>query len=198
MENGVVSLRLTLVAHAATRATREAAFPSDEPLEPLGATKAAAMAASLGRVDEARTSPARRAVQTAAALGLDAAVDPALADLDLRRGAGRSLADIETSDADGLRRWASDPAAAPHGGESIESLLRRVADWLDEMARREGRLLAVTHAAIIRAAIVVALDAHPRTFWRIDVEPLAVAVLRKCRGDWTLRLSAPGRLTPRD
>ncbi len=192
-----MSLRLTLVCHASTGATRRAVFPLDEPLEPAGAAKAAALAAtraaSLGRIDRAWSSPALRALQTAAALGFDAAVDPALADLDPGRWAGRSLAEVEASDAAGLRRWATDPAAAPHGGESVERLLRRVTDWLDARAAGDGRLLAVTHAAVIRAAIVATLGAAPEAFWRIDVEPLGIATLHRRPGGWTWRLATPRR-----
>ncbi len=185
-----MSRRLTLVAHAATEATRQAAFPTDETLEPSGAAKAAALAGTLGRVDAAWTSPARRAVQTAAALGLEATADPALADIDLALWAGRSLAEIEAADAAGLKRWTNDPAAAPHGGESVDHLLRRVRRWLDERASDPGHVVAVTHAAVIRAAVVVALDAAPAAFWRIDVEPLCFASFRSRGGRWTFRLSS--------
>lgn len=181
-----MSLRLTLISHAATGATRAAAFPLDEPLEPQGHAKAAALAGDMGRVDTAWTSPALRALQTAEALGLDASVDPALADIDLRHWAGKSLADVEALDPVGLRRWMDDPGSAPHGGESIESLLRRVAGWLDTVAGRTGRIVAVTHAAVIRAAAVVVLDASPRSFWRIDVEPLCFSRFQARDGRWTM------------
>ena len=182
-----MSLRLVLVAHAATRATRQAAFPTDEPLEPSGAAKAAALAGTLGRVDVALTSPALRAVQTAAALGLDAEIDPALMDIDLRFWAGRSIAEVEASDAVGLARWMLDPAAVPHGGESVVDLLARVASWMDGMGGREGRVVAVTHAAFIRAAILTVLDAEAGAFWRVDVEPLGLATLLHSGSHWTLR-----------
>lgn len=181
-----MSLRLTLVSHAATAATRQVAFPADEPLDPRSADKAAALEGALGRVDAAWTSPALRAVQTATALGLDAALDPALADLNMPRWSGRSLADIEASDATGLLQWATDPTASPHGGESVEDLLERVTTWLDGIAGRDGRLVAVTHAALIRAAIIITLDANPRSFWRIDVEPLRFATFLRRSGHWTL------------
>ena len=92
---GGVSARLTLVAHASTAATSRAAFGGDEGLEPRGA--AAAAAARLRRVTRAVCSPARAAVETAAALGLAATVDAGVADWHLggvagphpRRGRGR-------------------------------------------------------------------------------------------------------------
>ena len=193
-----MSLRLTLVSHAATQAMRQAAFPIDEPLEPLGAAKAAGFAAGLGRVDTAWTSPALRAVQTAAALGLRATADPALADIDLRRWAGRSLAEIEAADPAGLRTWSADPTAAPHGGESVERLLQRATRWLEVRARDRGRVLAVTHAAFVRAVLVAVLGADAGAFWRIDVEPLCFVALQGRGGRWTIRLPTPARLMDRD
>jgi hypothetical protein len=42
-------MRLVLVTHAATAATRTAAFPRDEPPEPAGLAAAAAAAGGVGR-----------------------------------------------------------------------------------------------------------------------------------------------------
>jgi broad specificity phosphatase PhoE len=53
-----------------------------------------------------------------------------LADIGLGDWAGWSLAEVGASDADGLPRWTADPAAAPHGGESVIALLQRVSLWL--------------------------------------------------------------------
>ena len=47
----------------------------------------------------------------------------------------------------------------------------------------------MTHPAVIRAAILVALDAPPKSFWRIDIAPVSHTVLHLPRaGSWTLRL----------
>ncbi len=193
-----MGLRLTLVCHAATAATRRAAFPSDEPLEPSGLARARALAGTLGRVDAAWTSPARRAVETAAALDLHATADPALADLAMPLWAGRSLAEVEASDAAGLLRWRMDVDASPHGGESVVDLLRRAEAWLDGIRHREGRVVAVTHPAFIRAATVVALDARPGSFWRIDVEPLCLLALLGRRDGWVLRMPRAAGTVDRD
>ena len=182
-----MSLRLTLIAHAATDATRRAAFPVDEGLEPQGAGTANALATKLGRVDVTWVGPSLRTRQTAAALGLTASVDPALRDIDLGAWAGRSVSEIVAMDAEGLARWTTDPDAAPHGGEAVSKVLRRVALWLGAMQHVQGRVVAVTHAAVIRAAVIVILDASPRSFWRIDVEPLCFVRLQAHANRWTLR-----------
>ena len=80
-----------------------------------------------------------------------------------------------------------DPAAAPHGGESLLALLARVARWLEARAGDGGRVVAVTHAGPIRAAVVQVLGAPPEAFWRLDVEPLSRTLLHARDGRWTVR-----------
>jgi broad specificity phosphatase PhoE len=91
------NVTLSLICHAPTRAIRDAAFPADEPLDPQGAAMAAAAADTIRRVDEAWTSPALRARQTADALRLDARIDPLLRDLDYGSWAGRLLDEVAVS-----------------------------------------------------------------------------------------------------
>lgn len=114
-----MSVILTLICHASTSAVRNVAFPADEPLDPQGHAKASALVGELRRVDAAWTSPALRAMQTAAALQLEAKVNPALRDIDLSCWAGRSFTDVQESDPDGIAAWISQSDAAPHGGESV-------------------------------------------------------------------------------
>ena len=82
-----------------------------------------------------------------------------LRDCDHGSWAGRSLAEIQAEAPEALAAWLSDPAANPHGGESIADLIRRVAAWCDSPERGEGRVLAITHPAVMRAALVHALGA---------------------------------------
>jgi broad specificity phosphatase PhoE len=181
-----MSLRLTFIAHGATAATRAALFPCDEPLEAASMAKAAALAPRIGRADATWTSPALRAVQTAEALSLAATIDPLLADIDLGDWGGKSLAELEAADAAGLAKWMEDPSAAPHGGESVAHLLTRITGWLDKTAVNEDRIIAVTHAAVIRAAAIVTLDANPKSFWRMDIAPLSFSRFHARDGRWTL------------
>lgn len=183
----MMSLRLTLIAHAATTATRQASFPLDEGLEPQGLARATALAASLGRVDRSWMGPSLRTRQTAEALGLDAAIEPALGDIALGAWAGRPLAEIASENPEGLGLWTTDPAAKPHDGESVLEALARIQDWLEALQAQDGRVIAVTHPAIIRAAVIVVLDANPRAFWRLDIAPLTFTRLQAHAGRWTLR-----------
>jgi broad specificity phosphatase PhoE len=182
-----VSARLTLVAHASTSATSGAVFPRDEGLEPRGA--AAAAAARLPRATRAVCSPSRAAVETAEALGLAVTVDAAVADWHLGAWGGRALDDVAARHPGDVAAWLGDPDAAPHGGESLTALLARVREWLAG-ADADGHAVAVTHAAVVRAAVVVTLGAPAAGFWRIDVAPLTATVLRGGPGRWTVRGTA--------
>src|SRR5207249_4864220 len=90
--------RLLLVRHAPTDAVRRVAFPCDEALDDRGRTEAEALGAWLGDVDEAWTSAAARARQTAAAAGLEATVEPALDECDFGRWRGRTLRELHEED----------------------------------------------------------------------------------------------------
>jgi broad specificity phosphatase PhoE len=186
-----MSVRLTLICHASTSAVREIAFPADEPIDSQGQAKALALAGTLRRIDAAWTSPALRARQTAAALRLEALVNPALKDVDLGRWVGRSFADVQETEPEEIALWTSRSDAAPHGGESVIALLERISGWLDALKRQDGRIVAVTHAAVIRAAVVLAIDAKPMSFWRIDIAPLCRVIIQGNSSNWTLRSIIP-------
>lgn len=140
------------------------------------------MTGRLGPVDRAWTSPCPAAAETALALGLQARTDPALRDMDYGDWAGLRLADIPEAE---LARWMQ--GIAPPGGESVAALRQRAELWLEHRAGETGRVVAVTHAAWIRAALISVLDAGPDAFWRIDVAPLSVCRLSYNAGKWVVQ-----------
>ena len=158
----------------------------DEPLDVRGMEKAAAAGASLGRFDRAWCAPSRRTVETATALRLKAKVEPDLRDCDFGRWAGRSLDEVEAAEPEAVEAWTTDPAAKPHGGESVVDLLARVGDWLEVQAAAKGRVAAVTHASVVRAAIVRVIGAAPETFWQVDVGPLSQTLFSSNGKRWVL------------
>ncbi len=158
----------------------------DEPLDEQGLEAARELGAVLGRVDEAWTSPALRARQTAEAAGLQASVEPALAECDFGAWCGRSLAELSAAEPDRVAEWMTRHDAAPHGGESLTTFAGRIAAWLGGVAAGEGSAVAVTHGGVVKAALVHALGAPLDAFWRIDVAPLAVTELHAHDGRWTV------------
>lgn len=128
-----MSNRVILVCHAPTSATRQVDFPLDESLDAHGLGQAREQATSLTQVDVVWSSPARRCVETADALGLQAQTERTLRDCDYGRWQGRSLTDIAAGEPDAVAAWLGDPAAAPHGGESVLDLIARAGDWLENL-----------------------------------------------------------------
>jgi broad specificity phosphatase PhoE len=191
-----MTTRIKLLCHASTAAVRASAFPGDEPIDSQGRQKLAALPHRLGHANRYWTSPALRARQTAEVLGLEATVEPLLRDCDYARWTGRSLDELQAEEPAAVAQWLSDPAAAPHGGESILGLIERVAAWLDSQSAAQGQIVAITHASVIRAAIVHAIEAPPRSFWRIDVAPLSLTVLSGADGRWNL--ASTGRMLARE
>jgi broad specificity phosphatase PhoE len=177
---------LLLVRHAPTSATRAAAFPVDEPLDERGRQQAASLAARLPDRVDVVSSPALRCVETATAAGLDAVIEQRIAACDFGSWAGRTLEEVHAGEPDAAAAWMLDPEACPHGGEALTVFAGRVSGWLDEQAQLSGRVAAVTHGEVVKAALVHALDAPISAFWRIDASPLAITELHAHDGRWTV------------
>jgi broad specificity phosphatase PhoE len=194
-------VRVVLVCHAVTEGVRRACFGGDDPPTPAGLAEAGSLA--LPRADRWLTAPSAACRHTAAALpragqGPDARVEPRLAGCDYGRWTGRSLDEVQAAEPEALGQWLLDPDARPHGGESLAALRERVGRWLDELHQPDGpgpdarppgpgAVLAVTDAAVIRAAVAHAVEAGPRSVWRFDVAPLGRVVLAGGPGRWSLR-----------
>jgi broad specificity phosphatase PhoE len=186
-----MTARLDLLAHGATAATRAVRFPDDEALEPSAVSALQALRGRLRAYARVLTAPARTARETAGTLGFDAEVEIALRDCDYGRWRGLASKDVAEREPDAFAAWLGDPAAAPHGGESIAALIERTGAWLTQSLTRDGATLAVTHASVVRAAIVNALGAGSPAFARIDVAPLSLARLSGHAGRWNLVALGP-------
>ena len=182
-----MAARLALLCHASTAELRSARFPGDEPLDATGERETQALKGHLPVFARSWTSPALRARRTAQLLDVAAVEEPALADIDYGQWKGSSMAEIAEREPKAIASWLADPSAKPHGGESIRDLTARLIPWLDRQMEAGGRTLAITHQAVIRAAIVHVLGAGALAFWRIDIEPLSLTELSSDGKRWNLR-----------
>lgn len=232
MTDRVMSTRVMFVSPAMGPALREARFPVADGEEPYGHEKAGqgraadaldgvglrqaeAVAASLRdragdgsplRATARYVSPTPRCRRTADVLGLAAEPLPGLAPCAMGRWRGRTLDEVAAAEPDAVAGWLTDPATAPHGGESLDHFLARVGRRLDTLSTAAaaknadtdtdtdtqangtgtGRILVVAEPDVIRAATVHALGAPPAAFWRIDVRPLTLTELGGRAGRWNL------------
>lgn len=169
---------LVLVRHG--QATANAAGlllgRSDVPLTEIGQAEVAALAGRLGSVRRLLSSPLRRAVDTAEALGLGLPVeiDDRWVEIDYGEHEGRPLGDVP---AEIWQRWRADPEYRPGGGESLADVGRRVRAACEELlvehdgpARRRGDdVVVVSHVSPIKAAVAWALGTHDGLAWRLHL-----------------------------
>lgn len=179
--------RLIFVCCASTTAMRRGVFPLDEPADGRYRARAAALHVHLPRIGHVLTGPALRARQTAQAFAPAAVEEGALADQDFGAWAGKGVGALQETDPVALGAWLSDPEAAPPGGESFGQVCLRIEGFMAGLLGKKGETIAVSHPAVIRAAILTTLGAPPACFSRIDVEPLGLTEFRGDGRRWMLR-----------
>lgn len=190
-------LRVMLVSPALNPALREARFDGDTPLDPSGAHAARHLPAADRYA--AGASARCRATARELSLGDPGTLEVAPAGWGSGRWSGRRM-DEAAAEPEAVAAWASDPEAAPHGGESLRGLLDRGGAWPEAGAGDGGtappargvvRLLAVVEPAVVRAAVTHALALPPAAFWRLDTGPLTLTTLTGRPGRWNLATGPP-------
>ncbi|MFF1477723.1 histidine phosphatase family protein [Streptomyces sp. NPDC058301] len=184
-----MTVRVMLISPPADRYAREARVGDDAAAPDEGAVRRVKAAAAALPVPARRLKPPSSLYELAD--GLPTCDEPALTDWDLGHWRGRRLDELSATDPTGVRAWLTDPAAAPHGGESLLALIARVGAWLDTLPAAGGRILAVASPAVVRAAVTHALTLPPASFWRLDVAPLTLTELSGRAGRWNLRCGRP-------
>ncbi|MFE9254959.1 histidine phosphatase family protein [Streptomyces sp. NPDC006879] len=188
-------VRFTLIAAARSASVLGERFDEDRPLDGAGwrAVELAAPALiPLGAAELRYCSPTPRSRATGNALGFAPLVQPALSDWDMGRWRGRTLTEVASREPDAMDDWLTNPAGAPHGGESLLAFITRIGGWLDTRPAVDGdAVVAVAEPSVVRAALVYALRVPPETYWMVDVRPLAPLTLIGFPGRWHLCLGTP-------
>jgi probable phosphoglycerate mutase len=178
---------LVLVRHgeAAGNAARLLLGRTDSPLTDTGWAQAAAVGATLGSVHRLISSPLRRAVDTAGALGLGlpVEVDERWLEVDYGEHEGVPVGDVPV---EVWRQWRSDPGFRPPGGETLAEVGRRVREACEELmatagagARDEGGdVVVVSHVSPIKAAVAWALGAGDELAWRLHLSNGSITRIR--------------------
>lgn len=140
-----------------------------------------------------QTSPRERAQETAhpiaQACSRPCEVVAALDEIDIGAWTGKSFAELKHDPQ--WRKWneARGSARAP-GGESMLEVQRRIMDHLHGIcsAHPGGRVVVVSHADVIKAALLQVLRAPLDAFGSFDIAPASISTL--LLGDWGGRIVA--------
>ena len=103
------------------------------------------------------SSPLERCDATARRLGVDAAVEPRLIEMDWSEWEGHTLAELRASLGDAMAAAeAKGLDFRPPGGESPRDVQARIAPLLAELAASGRDTAAITHKGVIRAVLSLA------------------------------------------
>jgi probable phosphoglycerate mutase len=155
-------IRLALLRHGATEwnAAGRLQGRTDIPLSVAGREQF--IGRHLPQAYGSRTwycSPLQRARQTAAALGLQPVIEPALIEMDWGDYEGHTIAELQATH--GPTFAANEDRGLdlqPPGGESPRQVQARLLPWLQNLAATGQDAGAVTHKGVIRAILALAFD----------------------------------------
>jgi probable phosphoglycerate mutase len=184
-----MTTRFMLVRHASCAQTETTLLGHaiDASLSARGLAEADALTRRLARETPTLifTSPLRRAQQTAAAIArhlqIDAHVCRGLDEIDFGLWAGRTFETLE-NDAR-WREWNTHRGTArTPSGESIVQVQARIVGVLDEMSMMHAghTIVLVTHAEIIRSALLFFLKCAAEDYRHIEIAPASLTRLRTC------------------
>ena len=161
---------LIIVRHGRTAANASGLLQgrADNPLDDEGRRQADDIAAALGSVDVVVSSPLRRAVETAAPLGIEPRIDDRWIEIDYGEWEARPVADVPAAT---WAAWQADPDFALPGGESLSALNRRVGAACAELVAeaREVDVAVFTHVSPIKSAVAWSLGVSDELSWRLHV-----------------------------
>jgi alpha-ribazole phosphatase len=189
--NGPSETRLWLIRHAPVSGPVGTIHPLDAPADIGDAAAACRLKARLPNSAHVIASPARRARETALALGLQASLQPAFGEQDFGHWTGRSHDELQRDVSAAYDDfWRAPAVNRPPGGESFVEQVARVRAAMDELPA--GDVIIVAHAGTVRAALAVALEIAADAALRFVVDPWSLTRLDRLAGGW--RIVAVNRL----
>lgn len=190
---------IDLIRHGQPRGGTKYRGWIDDPLSELGWVQMRAAVAAAQPWDGIVSSPLRRccefAIELGANMGLAVETDERLKEVGFGIWEGRTSEQIRSRDPTALRRFYLNPVEEqPAGAEPLADFQRRVSNALQEAQHEYAgrRVLLVTHAGVIRAAIAHTLRTPLATIYRINVDNAALTRLQST-GERPLSLIFHGR-----
>lgn len=143
--------------------------------------RAAARRLSGEGIEAVYASPMERTQQTAEPIanlcGVPMQVEPAINEIDFGAWNGGEIKDLDHRP--GFVRWnAGRDHACCEGGESMLEVQARVLRWMEGVVASGAKaVVAVSHADVIKAAVMLTLGLSPRAHDRLEVSPGSITCI---------------------
>lgn len=131
------------------------------------------------------TSPVTRAMETSEIIarhcGLAVERDVRLSEIDYGDWVGRTFADVASQNPKVWNEYHANPSCVVvPGGEAIADVVKRVGDAMDDIQGRfhDGRVAIVSHADVIKIAILHLLDLDLGKIRRFTIDNCAIMLVR--------------------
>jgi probable phosphoglycerate mutase len=129
------------------------------------------------------SSPVLRTQQTAeliaASLDLPVVTNKDFAEVNFGAWDGMSFAEVRAAYPELMKEWFASPTVAPPGGESLESMSRRVRRGRDAVlaAYPDRHVIVVTHVSPIKSLVRAVLDAPASSFYRMHLDTASITIV---------------------
>jgi alpha-ribazole phosphatase len=177
--------RLWLIRHAPVSGPAGVLHDLNAPADVSDAAALSRLKAQLPANHSAIMSSARRAQETALALGLKPRVEPAFDEQDFGQWTGRSHDELRHAFGTAYDDFWRTPARnRPPGGESFAEQIARVRNAIDMLPG--GEIIVVAHGGTIRAALAIALGVPAETALGFVIAPWSLTRLDRLDGAWRI------------
>jgi broad specificity phosphatase PhoE len=190
---GATPTRLILIRHGETDHTTEKRFSgglasSNPGLNDTGRAQVRATAEWLApvadEIDVLMSSPVRRTLESAQIVAevfgaREILVEDGFAEMEFGAWDGMTFLEVAEQHKDDLDAWLGSLEAAPHGGESFQTVQERVLAALDRvLTTHVGKTVAiVSHVTPIKTLVAHALEAPLLSIYRMELSPASVTVM---------------------
>ena len=146
-----------------------------------------------------QSSPLERARETAepiaARVGRDVEINEAVTEIEFGAWSGRSFDELDR-DADWALWNAARGVSRPPGGETMLEAQARIVAAMERLrnAYRDASVVLVSHADVIKAALLYHLGLSIEAYQRFDIEPASISTLAV--GTWGARVVRLNEVVP--
>lgn len=176
-------MRFWLVRHAPVAGPAGIIHAAEAPADVSDSAAVNGLSQCLPKNAGVYAGPARRTIETAAALGLSPTMEPRFREQNFGAWTGRRHVDLEREQPETYRAfWRAAASNRVAGGESFVDQIERVRIGLATIEATDAVL--VVHSGTVRAALAIALDLAPERALSFVIAPWSLTRLDRVSDGW--------------